>query len=151
MARNIKRENGGGPWGIDPCDHANAEGTAEAIQPGDSVSIPLDRIEYRGRKRYFVPWLPMDVIQVKNLTTNIPVAVELNGQFDVLVEPNAVDTFDRVGVRTVELTNDSTTEQIDPGDVIIQVSVEPYGADQAALSQAQRGPVEKVVRGVFNQ
>ena len=148
--RNIDRRDGGGPWFIDPTEYVTTDNDAEPIEAGEFVEIPFGRIEYNGRKRFFQPWLPFDVVQLKNLNQTVPVEVLLNGQFNLVIEPNAVDTFDRAQVKTVRITNmgDSDIEQ---GEFIVQTSVEPFGADDAALSNAKRGPIEKFVRGVFNQ
>lgn len=148
--RNIDRRDGGGPWFIDPAEYVTTDDTADPIDPGEFVEIPFHRIEYNGRKRFFQPWLPFDVVQLKNLNTASAVEVVLNGQFNLILEPNAVDTFDRAQVKTVRVTNIGD-DPIEPGEFIVQTSVEPYGADDAALSNAKRGPVEKFVRGVFNQ
>lgn len=148
--RNIDRRDGGGPWLIDPTEYITTDDNPEPIGPGEFVEIPFGRIKYNGRKRFFDPWLPFDVIQLKNLSTTSAVEVLLNGQFNLVVEPNAVDTFDRSQVKTIRLTNIGS-EDIDPGEMLVQASVEPYGADDAALTHTKRHPVEKWVRGVFNQ
>lgn len=140
MSRNIDRTEGGGPWRL-PFD--------SALEAGERRLFDLERMTFKGRKRYFADWLPIDNVQVKNLDSSEPVTVEMNNRWEVWVEPNAVDTFSEAGVTTVAVTNEGANA-IPAENLVLHVSVEPYDADQQALEEKQRHPVESMVRGVFN-
>lgn len=136
MSNNIDPTRGGGPWRLE---------LDSALGAGDWVEYDLQRMTYRGQKGYFVPWLPVDSVLVKNLDTGNPVHATFNGQFDAVIEPNAADTYGDVQVTRFRLENAGGTEIV-PDDLVIQISVEPYTADDAALEQKERHPAENMAR-----
>lgn len=134
----IDKTDGGGPWILD----------LPALDAGEAREIHLRGYEYRGRKGYFRPWLPLDNVAIKNRDPDNSVLVTMNGLYEVLVEPNAADTYGEAGVTTITVENLGATT-IPDESVILQVSVEPYDADDAARTTRNRHPVEKVARGLF--
>lgn len=144
MSRNIDRRQGGGPWQFRPA----AEGI-DTLSPGETVRFDFQRMAYNGRKRYFQPWLPMDQVLLKNLDGGSGVTVTYNHRYDAFVEPNAADTFDKVGVNHVAIRNDGGAG-IASDDLRLQVMVTPYDADDQARQQAERHPIERMVRGTLN-
>lgn len=136
MSNNINRTEGGGPWLLE------LDGD---LAPGEFEVFDLERMTYNGRKGYFRPWLPVDSVLVKNLDTGNPVKATYNGQYQTIIEPNAADTYSDVQVVRfrVENTGGST---LSAGDLVIQASVEPYGADDQAREQKNRPALEKAAR-----
>lgn len=139
MSNNIDRTEGGGPWLLE------LDGD---LAPGEFEVFNLENMRYNGRKGYFRPWLPLDTVLIKNLDTGNPVKATYNGQFETIVEPNAADTYGDVEVVRfrVENTGGST---LAADDLVIQASVEPYGADDHALEQKRRSPLEKAARSLI--
>lgn len=138
MTRNINTTDGGGPWLID----------VPELEPGETKEMRLRGMKYRGQKGYFKHWLPLDSAVVKNRDPDNSAIVTFNGQFDVFVEPNAADSFSDAGITSIKIENTGGTT-IAENDLILQVSKEPYDADDAARSEANRSPVEKLARGVL--
>lgn len=136
------RIDGGGPW-LPPFP-------MDVLSPGDTAIFDLRSMEYEGQKRFFDRWLPMDQVMFKNLDSANQVQLDINGIYGAVVEPNAADTFDDAGVTRVAVTNIGGSD-ISTDDLVIQFSVEPHGADDAARAEVHRSPVENFVRGVFNQ
>lgn len=142
VKRNIKRANGGGPWPLDlPYDLTT--NTHEQVAHFD-----LQRMTYRGQKGYFVPWLPLEEIQIKNLNSAEPVELEFNGQYNLFVEPNAADTFSDTGIVRFTVKNLGGTT-IPKDDIVIHGIVKEYDADDAARREASRSPLENMARGVL--
>lgn len=133
---NIDTTKGGGPWRLE------LDGPLAA---GDYVLFDLERMQYRGQKGYFVPWLPMDSVMLKNLDSSNSLEATYNGKYSALIEPNAADSYEDVQVNRLRLKNIGGTEIV-PDDLVIQISVEPYSADDRALEQQQRGPLEQIGR-----
>lgn len=133
---NIDKTEGGGPWILD----------LPALEAGEYREFHLRTYDYNGRKGYFNPWLPLDNCAIKNRDTANTVRVTFNGQFDVLVEPNAADTYGEAGITTIRVKNEGGSTIAD-GDLVLQVSAEPYDADDAARQEATRPLPEKLVRG----
>lgn len=136
--RNIDTTEGGGPWTV-------PDAGIPELAPGEQIRVDMRRLEYRGEKRYFQPWLPLDNAVVKNLDLSNRLEVEYNGQFDAIVEPSAVDSFSQAGVVSVIIRN-AGTGTIAPGDVVLQVSKDAYDADQQARDRRKMHPVEKIAR-----
>lgn len=139
MSNNTDPTRGGGPWRLE---------LDEPLSPGDWVEFDLKRMEYRGQKGYFVQWLPMDSLLIKNLDTGNPIDATINGQFEAHVEPNAADEYGDVQVNRLRLRNAGGSD-IATEDLIIQLSKEPYDADDRALEEKQRPPLERVARSVI--
>lgn len=135
MPRNIDRTEGGGPWILNVPD----------LDPGDTYEWQLRSMEYRGRKGYFKSWLPLDNATIKNRDEN-DVLVTFNGQFEVYVEQNAADTYGEAGITSIRIENKGSTV-LAGGNIILQVSVEPYDADDAARRERRRSPAAKLARG----
>lgn len=138
MSSNIDTTNGGGPWGID----------VPALDAGDVAEFHLKSMEYRGRKGYFRPWLPLDSVTLKNRDTDNAVEMLLNGQYNVLVDPNEADTYSEAGITTIRLENLGSTT-IPAGTLVMQVAADAFDADDAARTSATRPPLEKLARGVL--
>lgn len=138
MSSNIDRTGGGGPWRLE---------LDEPLAAGDWVEFDLQRMTFRGQKGYFVPWLPVDAVLIKNLDTANPVHATFNGQFEAVVEPNAADTYGDVQVTRFRLEN-AGGSSIDPKDLVLQISVEPYDADDRALEEKERHPLEQAARSL---
>lgn len=126
----IDRTQGGGPWTFS---------NDEPLAPGDHYQFNFERDE-KGRYR---DWAPMDSAIVKNFDTGNRISVIWNGQFEYVVDPNGVDSFNRAGINRFRVVNDGSGT-IDAGDVLVSVSVEPYGDDDRALERKQRNPLEKI-------
>lgn len=142
MSRNIDTTEGGGPWRL----RFDSD-----LQPGDTQLFDLQRMEFKGQKRYFAPWLPVDNVQIKNLDSSNPVSVELNSRYEVFVEANAVDSFEDAGVTSIAVHHeDPSGTAIPPENLALHISVDRYDADDAARERQQRHPVQNMVRGVFN-
>jgi hypothetical protein len=138
MTSNIDRTEGGGPWRI----------PIPALDPEEVKEIRLRSVEYRNRKGFFKPWLPLDTAAVKNRDPDNGVEVTFNGQFDVFVEPNAADTFTEAGITSIRVKNVGGTA-IAESDLILQVSKEPYDADDAARREVQKHPLSKIAGGML--
>lgn len=138
MSNNIDTTKGGGPWQLD------LDGP---LSPGDWEEFDLERMEYRGQKGYFVPWLPVDSVLIKNLDTGNPVRATFNGQFSAHIEPNAADQYGDVQVNRLRLENLGGSD-IAASDLVIQLSVEPYSADDRALEEKERHPLERAARSL---
>lgn len=135
---NIDKTDGGGPWLLD----------VPALDPGAAVEFHLRTYEYRGRKGYFRTWLPLDNATIKNRDPENPALVTFNGQFEVFVEQNAADTYGEAGITTIRVENAGATV-MDASDLLLQVSAEPFDADDAARAKRNRPPIEKLARGVL--
>lgn len=140
MTDRDERVNGGGPWLLElPAD----------LAPGEHHTFRIPTMEYRGRKRYFHDWVPMDNALIKNLDGGNPLRVEYNGRWGAIVEPNAADAFDDTGITRIRITNDGGST-VAAGDVVVQVSVDEFGADDAARAEAKRNPLQNMIRGTLN-
>jgi len=128
----INRTEGGGPWTFE---------NEQSLDPGDKFRFNFNTDE-KGRYR---DWAPMDSVVVKNFSTSHRITILYNGKFEYVIDPNGVDTFDRAGVIRFEVTNEGTGT-IDPGDVIVSTSVEPYDADEAALEEKQTPPLKRMFK-----
>lgn len=140
---NIDRAEGGGPWRFELPHDLATSGHKQVAQ------YRLRRMKFKGQKGYFVPWLPLDQIQIKNLNDSNPVEVLINGQFNLYVESHGVETFSDAGITAFETRNLGGTA-IPAGDIVQHGLVEPFGADQAAREEKKRSPVEKMIRGTLN-
>lgn len=136
MSNNINRTEGGGPWLLE---------LDSDLEPGDWQEFDLERMKYNGTKGYFRPWLPLDTVLIKNLDTANAVKATYNGQFQAVVEPNAADSYGDVEVVRFRVENIGGST-LSADDLVIQASVEPYGADDQALEQKQRPALEKAAR-----
>lgn len=141
MSRNINRAEGGGPWLLTPA----TEGV-DPLGSGETVQFDLDRMSFNGQQRYFHPWTPVDEVLLKNLNTDNAVTLTVNHQYDAYIEPNAADSFSDVGITHVEIRNEGGTG-IPASELKLQLKVNPYNADDAALEKRQRGTLANIVRG----
>lgn len=139
---NIDPADGGGPWTLDPSDKIGD------MAPGDVVNYSLRSHEFRGRKGYFKPWLPLDAVQITNKSADSPVVVTINGQYVVEVPPNTVRGYSDTGILTVMLENVGGTA-IKAGDVKLEVSAERYDADEAAYDSYRENPLMKIGKGLI--
>lgn len=131
---NGERIDGAGPWRLD----------VPTLDPGGFAVFNLERHD-KGRLRRY---LPMDQVMIKNRSDESDLLLTTNGQFEALVEPNAADLFDDAGVQEVRVTNLGSTA-VDGNDVVLQVSVEPFGADDAAREQRAAPVLERLGRGLL--
>lgn len=138
MSNNINRKEGGGPWLLE---------LSEDLEPGGFEVFNLRNMRYNGRKGYFTPWLPVDTVMIKNLDTANTLEATYNGQFTAIIEPNAADSYSDVGILRFRLENRGGST-LASEDVVIQLTVDQYGADDQALEQAQRHPLEKAARSL---
>lgn len=132
------RNTSGGPWILD----------LPALDPGESVEMYLKSLKYRGRKGYFRDWLPLDNATIKNRDPENAALVTFNGQYEVLVEPNAADTYGETGINSIAVENTGTTTLAD-GNLVLQVSAEAFDADDAARAKRNQSPVSKVAQGLL--
>jgi hypothetical protein len=116
-----------------------------ALEPGEEWSLPLRTLEVDGEKRALQKYVPFDTAGVTNGSNNVRVRATFNGQYQASILPNSVEVFDRQGVAEVRIRNTSDTETIGAGEVEVELTREPYGADDRALEQSQRGPVSNVI------
>jgi len=138
MTSNIDTSKGGGPWEI----------PVPALEPGEAKEFRLKTMTFRGQKGYFVPWLPLDSATFKNRDPDASVRITFNGQFDTTVLPNQSDSFTEVGIQNIRVENIGSVK-IEEENFLLSVSKDAFDADDAALTEAQRSPVEKMVRGVL--
>lgn len=135
-------------------DNSPAEGAgpfkfeAPELAPGESYTVDLREVERNGKKRALARYVPFDVATVANGSNSARVEGLFNGIYDTSVFPNTTESFDRQGVAEVTVRNESSTDTIDAGDVTIEVTREPHGADDAALERKRQGPIASVVSGV---
>lgn len=139
----IDKYDGGGPWTLLPHEQLNGD-----IQPGEVASYALREYEYRGRKGYFVPWLPLDVVQITNLSGSNPVTVEINGQFRVDVPPNATRTYSDTGITMLTVENVGDTA-ISAGNLKLELAAERYDADAQAYDEKTTPAAKKVLKGLI--
>lgn len=121
---------------------------APELLPGETWHVDLRRVKWNGTKRGLQKYVPFDTAGVTNSDGTARVLVTYNGQYDSTVLPNSVETFSRQGVAEVSVTNQSSTDTIVAGDVVLEVTSEPYGADERALEEQKRGPVSNVLEHV---
>jgi len=141
-ASNIDPAAGGGPWTVDPADKVGDLGAGEA------VSYSLRSLEFRGRKGYFKPWLPLDSVQITNKSTDSAAVVTINGQYVVEVPPNSVRGYSDTGIMTILVQNDGSTA-ITAGNLKIELSAERYDADEAAYDDYRENPLMKLGKGLI--
>lgn len=135
---NIDRTDGGGPWSID----------IPALDPDEAREFHFRNHEYRGRKGYFKPWLPLDNAAIINQDPDNPVLVTFNGLYDVYVQPNADKGYSEAGITSMKVENIGSTA-IPANSLKVQVSKDPYDADDAARQQKQQHPLAKLGKGVL--
>lgn len=140
MSRNIKKMEGGGPWLLRPADEG-----IDPLPAGESVRFDLERMTFNGRERYFYDWLPIDEVLIKNLDDSAAVTTTYNHRYGSYTEPKAADSFSETGVRHIEVRNEGTTD-IPSANLTVQLKVNPYDADEAALDRRQQPPIERMVR-----
>lgn len=131
---------GRGPWILDVQD----------LDPGDKQTWMFRSHTYRGRKGYFRRFSPMDEVLLKNRDSANDLKLVLNGGYEALVEPNAADSFEDAGATQVELVHASpggTT--VTAADMVLQVAVDSFDADDAARRTAEQHPVERMAKGVL--
>lgn len=132
----VNPETGGGPWTFTP----------GALGPGEPYVLNLREIEWNGRPGYFRPWLPLSSISVTNSTADIPLELEVNNQFSAAIAPNTVETFDRVGITRVEITNLSDTGSTAEGDIQLELLRDPWDSDDKALAERQEPRGAKAIK-----
>lgn len=119
---------GGGPWQF----------KAPSLSPGDTWDLDFRNMTHNGTKGYFKKWMPFDLAQVTNASSEY-VEVTYNGQYSDTVVPNAVETFDNQGVTFVSVhAPSSNSGTISADDVRVSVKREPYNADDAAREDRGR-------------
>lgn len=135
--RRLERDplEGAGPFRFRPDDD---------LGPGETYTIPLREAERNGRKGYYRRFLPMDQAQITNQSDSSPLDVTYNGVHEQFIVPNAVETFDDAGIRSVAVRNAGSTA-IAADEVTVELVSTPYDADDRARDRARRGPVASVV------
>jgi len=120
----------------------------DELAPGERYTLDLREVEYQGSKRGLKRYTPFDVLSVSNTDTSASVLVTVNGQYEFGVFANTTEAFDRQGVSSVTVTNRSDTDTIPAGNVEIEVTREPFGADDEARRSAKTGPIVGTIEGV---
>lgn len=118
------------------------------LDPGESWNLNLRDREYAGKKRGLTRYIPFDVLSVSNTDPNASVLVEVNGQYEFGVFANTTESFNRQGVASVTVTNRSATDTIDAGNVEVELTREPFGADDEARQSAKQSPIVNSIEGV---
>lgn len=139
---NIDPAEGGGPWTIDPSEKIGD------MTPGDIVAYTLRSYEFRGRKGYFKPWLPLDAVQITNKSPANPVQVTINGQYEVEVPPNSTRGYSDTGILTLQIENMGSTTIIS-GELKIEVSAERYDADEQAYNEYKEPAAISIAKGLI--
>lgn len=135
----VNPEQGGGPWTFEP----------PALSPGEPWILNLREREYNGRPGYFRPWLPLSEVTVTNATADVPLTLTVNDQFNAVIAPNTVESFDRVGVTSVRLENRSSSASTAEGDVVVEMLRDPWDADDKALAERNEPTASKLVKSLF--
>jgi hypothetical protein len=127
------RQAGAGPFTFEP----------PALDPGESWRIDLEKTD---KGRYF-RYVPFDVVLVKNYDSSNRIDVQINGRTNAAVDidPNGKDSYGEVPIRTLRVINRGTGT-IAEGDVTLSVKRDPFDADDAARVEADRGPIERIIR-----
>lgn len=112
-----------------------------ALSAGEAWHLRLKRRDKGRYKRH----LPFDEILVKNYDTDNRVDAEINGIYNLDIDPGGKDSDDTIGVSRLVLTNEGSTS-ISAGDVTVTLKNKPYDADERAREMKQRGPVEGIVK-----
>jgi len=139
---NIDPTEGGGPWTLLPTDKLGG-----SMDSGDVVSYELRTYEFRGRKGYFVPWLPLSAVQITNKSPDAEVLVSI-GTKEVYVPPNSTRGYSETGIASLRVENIGTTS-IDTNDVRLEVSADRYDADEAAYEEKKEHRLSKVAKGLI--
>ena len=138
LTDNSRRE-GAGPFRFE---------TPSDLSPNESYSPDLRERTFQGTKRGLQRFLPFSTLSVSNANASNRLLVEVNGGvYEFGIFPNTTEVFDRQGVSAVRVVNNGSSD-IPAGDVEIEVSVEPYGADQQAREQSAQGPIQNTVENV---
>jgi hypothetical protein len=133
MSNSNNDLRGGGPWTVD----------VPALDPGESFTYDYRNERFNGQKGFFRQWIPFDSAQIVNQSPET-LRVTFNGVFDDVVVPNAVESYDEIAITRVRVEN--TGSSATTGDAIsIITQTEPYGADEKARDNAQRGMVSQVI------
>lgn len=142
MRRNNPEIDGAGPFRLT---------NEESIDPGEKYRWPLNarNYEFQGRKGFFQRFLPLDAALMKNKSTDSAVVFTFNGQYEAEVEQSAADSFEEQGITRLRAENVGAAT-IDPGELVVMVKKNPWNADDAARQRAERGPLERMVRGTLN-
>lgn len=128
-------ENGAGPFLFD----------VPELAAGESWVADLRNREYNGTKGGFRKFMPFDTSQVTNESTDVPLRVEYNGQYEQYVVANTQESFEKAGITEVRVTNAGSVA-LAKGDAHVELVREPFGADEAARRDAQTGVIGKVSR-----
>lgn len=134
-------ERNSNPEGVGPYTFELPE-----LQPGETYTLNL-RDRERGR---FVVLSPAgyDNATIKNQSDVATIDVLINEATSYPIAPNTEPTIGMSGQYRYDITNtqESGGTVIDAGDVQLTILKEAYGADEAARSRQQEGPIRKVVR-----
>jgi len=115
----------------------------DELQPGETEIYDFRNIVHNGSKGGLKKYLPFDSAQVTNLSTE-RLGITTNEQFNDIVVPNAVETYENQGVVRMSITNEGSTA-IASGDIVLTVEKSPYDADDRARDSRQRGQVSRIV------
>lgn len=126
-------ENGAGPFLFD----------VPQLAPGESWTTDLRNREYNGTKGGFRKFMPFDTSQITNESTDVPLRVTYNGQYEQYVVANAQESFEEAGIAEVTVENAGNVT-LSAGDAHVELVRAPYGADDAARQDAREGVVGKV-------
>jgi len=131
-------------------DNTPAEGAgpylfdAPELAPGETFRIDLRNVELNGKKRALRQYVPFDNVSFTNAADASNVLATYNGQYDSKVIANTVESFSRQGIAEIEVMNLSGSNTIPAGEITVEVTKEPYGADDAARASRNRGPVSEI-------
>lgn len=114
-----------------------------ALAPDEAWRINFNKYQ-KGRYRSESPF---EAMLVKNYDTGNRIVVEVNGgakNRNVDVDPGGKDEYDQVGIARLLVRNVGGST-IAADDVTVTVKSDPYGADELAREQRERGTVRRVV------
>ncbi len=129
---------GAGPFSLD----------SPQLAAGEVWHIDLPNMRYEGKKAYFRKFLPFDIAQITNQSDTENVKVTYNGIYDDIVVNNAVETFDRQGVRRAKVKNIGGSS-IPAGTIVASFKKEPYDADDAARENRNKPWLEKAADDII--
>ena len=136
--RQERRVTGGGPWLFEPGE----------LAPGEKYVLDLPNMKYNNTKGWFRKWLPIDQATVTNMDSANAVVMTINGQYQNYCTPNTVESFNGPGITRLNVRNDGTTPIAD-GNLKIELTKEPYNADDKAREESQSPWLQRALNDII--
>ena len=129
MGKNIKPE---GPWEFS---------TDSDLGTNSFYRLFFRDLKFNKTNGYFRDKMPFDNLKIQNRDSSEGIKAHINGgNWSDSLPPSATNSYSSVGVTKIKIEN-TGSNPIPSGEIIVSVSNDGYDADDQALEQKRSGPV----------